>query len=122
MLWQVFFEEKRTLLELNFYASLLPMLKQYTLLFQCKEPKIHRLHDEQEILLKEFLSCFIKPEKLIRNGKNLSGPNMKFLDLRSTETHLPEPFIGYEATSILEKLGKNHPVAKSFIMKVWYTL
>lgn len=114
----MFFEEKRTLLELHFYVSLLPMLKQYTLLFQCKEPKIHRLHDEQEILLKEFLSCFIKPEKLVRKGKNLSGPNMKLLDLRSTETHLPEPFIGYEATSILEKLGKKHPLAKSFNMKV----
>lgn len=31
---------------------------------------------------------------------------MKLLDLRSTETNLPETFIGYEATSILEKLGK----------------
>lgn len=107
----MFFEEKRTLLELHFYVSLLPMLKQYTLLFQCKEPKIHRLHDEQEILLKEFLSCFIKPEKLVRKGKNLSGPNMKLLDLRSTETNMPETFIGYEATSILEKLGKKNPLA-----------
>ncbi|KAK9976852.1 hypothetical protein ABG768_018673 [Culter alburnus] len=93
---KVFFEEKRTLLELHFYASLLPMLKQYTLLFQCKEPKIHRLHDEQEILLKEFLSCFIKPKKLVNR----------------------DPSAGYEATSILEKLGKNHPLAKSFNMKV----
>lgn len=115
----MFFEEKRTLLEMNFYTSVLPILRKYTLIFQSKEPKVHKLHDEQEMLLREFLCCFMKPQNLLSTqGKNLSGPKMVQIDVSSTGAHLPDPFIGFEATSILKALGKDHPVVKSFKTKV----
>lgn len=97
------------------------MLKHYVLLFQSKEPKVHKLHDEQEKLVREFLSCFIKPEKFINSkGRNLSGPKMKLLDLTLTEAHLAAPFVGSEASSLLDQLGREHPVVKAFKTKVWY--
>lgn len=112
------FEDKKTLLELHFYAAVLPMLKHYVLLFQSKDPKVHKLHDEQEKLVREFLSCFIKPEELINSkGRNLSGPKMKLLDLTST---VAAPFVGSEASSLLDQLGREHPVVKAFKTKVWY--
>lgn len=121
MFWQVLFEDKKTLLELHFYSAVLPMLKQYVLLFQSKDPKIHKLHDEQERLIREFLSCFIKPEDLIDNkGGNLSGPKIKLLNLTSTEAHLAAPFVGSEASSILDRLRRDHPEVKAFKTKVWY--
>ncbi|KAG1930781.1 hypothetical protein F2P79_022099 [Pimephales promelas] len=116
---KVLFEDKKTLLELHFYSAVLPMLKHYVLLFQSKDPKVHKLHDEQEKLVREFLSCFIKPEELIDSkGRNLSGPKMKLLDLTSTETHLAAPFVGSEASSILDQLGRKHPLVKAFKTKV----
>ena len=51
MFWQVLFEDKKTLLELHFYSAVLPMLKHHILLFQSKDPKVHKLHDEQERLV-----------------------------------------------------------------------
>ncbi|RXN32849.1 splicing factor 3B subunit 2-like protein [Labeo rohita] len=84
-----------------------------------KDPKVHKLHDEQEKLVREFLSCFIKPEELINSkGRNLSGPKMKLLDLTSTEAHLAAPFVGSEASSPLDQLGREHPVVKAFKTKV----
>lgn len=119
MFWQVFIQEKRTLLEMNLYASVLPILRKYTLTFQSKEPKVHKLHDEQEMLLREFLSCFMKPQNLLSpQGRNLSGPKMVQLDVQSTEAHLSNPFIGHEATSILKSMRMNHPVAMTFKSKV----
>lgn len=119
MFSQVLFEEKRTLLELNLYASVLPILKKYTLTFQSKDPKVHKLHDEQEMLLREFLCCFMKPQNLLSTqGRNLSGPKIVQLDVTSTKAHLSVPFIGSEATSILKSLRKDHPVVYLFKTKV----
>ncbi|KAJ8385440.1 hypothetical protein AAFF_G00188920 [Aldrovandia affinis] len=43
---------------------------------------------------------------------------MKLLNLKSTEIDLAAPFVGSEATSILDQLGRNHPVVKAFNSKV----
>ncbi len=105
--------------ELHFYSAVLPLLKQYVLLFQCKDPRVHKLHDEQERLMREFLSCFIKPEYLIDSkGSNLSGPKMKLLNLKSQASYLPKPFVSFKASAILDQLGRNHPVTKTFRIKV----
>ena len=71
------------------------MLKQYVLLFQSKDPKVHKLHREQERLIREFLSCFIQAEDLIDSkGRNLSGPKTELLNLKSTEARPAAPFVG----------------------------
>lgn len=58
------------------------------------------------------------PEPPQHTGENLSGPKIVQIDVGSTKAHLPDPFIGSEATSILKALGKDHPVVKSFKTKV----
>jgi len=57
-----------SLLTLNFYTSVLCMLKQYVMMFESKTPLIHKLHDKQIDLFKKFLVCFIKPEALLNAG------------------------------------------------------
>ena len=61
---RLFVERTRMLLYKHFYASALPLLKEYVLLFQKNEPQIHKLHDEFIRTLKEFLAGFCKPEVL----------------------------------------------------------
>ena len=61
---RLFVQRKRTMLILNLYKSVLPLLKKYVLLFEMKKPLIHKLHDQQIELLLEFLGCFLKPETL----------------------------------------------------------
>ncbi|XP_059386115.1 uncharacterized protein LOC132120909 [Carassius carassius] len=54
---KVLFEDKKTLLELHFYSAVLPMLKHYVLLFQSKDPKVHKLHDESYQVVKYNLKA-----------------------------------------------------------------
>ena len=56
---KVLFQEKKTLLVLNFYKAVLPLLKSYMCLFQSSEPLVHMLNDKQE-LLRQFLSNFVR--------------------------------------------------------------
>ena len=44
---KLFTHDKYTQLVMNYYASVLPMLKEYILMFQTQEPLIHKLHDHQ---------------------------------------------------------------------------
>ncbi|CAM1154406.1 Uncharacterised protein at_DN2404 [Pycnogonum litorale] len=62
---RLFFQHEKCLLILNVYASVLPLLKKYVLIFQKSEPMIHKLNDYQVQLLTEFLRCFLKPECLL---------------------------------------------------------
>lgn len=49
---------------LGLNVGVLPSLKSYTVMFQCEEPSIHKLLDEQEVLLRDFLGQFVRPEVL----------------------------------------------------------
>ena len=66
---KVLFHEKKTLLVLNYYKAVLPLLKSYVCLFQSSEPLIHKLNDKQEELLRQFLSNFVYPEKILSGAK-----------------------------------------------------
>ena len=61
---KLFHTRKETCLQLSLYSSALVYLKQYVMLFQQAEPAIHKLHDNQVRVIREFLACFIKPEIL----------------------------------------------------------
>ena len=116
---KVLYQEKKTLLELNFYVAVMPLLKAYIMLFQCKEPLIHKLHDMQQQTFHEFLTCFVKPESLIdAKGENLSGHKMKMLDLFDNDTLLSKPFIGNKCSAILQELKSGDTLALSFREKV----
>ena len=47
---------------MNFYADVLPLLKEFTLFFQGMAPRVHLLHDSQVKVSKNFLALFVKPE------------------------------------------------------------
>ena len=48
-----------------FYQAILRLIKNYVVLFHSKAPLVHKLHDCQEQLFRDFLSCFIKQGNLL---------------------------------------------------------
>ena len=85
---KMFVHREKTLLILNLYTAVLPILNKYVVFFQKKEPLMHKLHCMQEELLKEFLSCFVKPEQL------QGGPSQLLkIDLDSKTVLLPPSHI-----------------------------
>ena len=51
-------------LQLYFYISALPLFKSFVLVFEQKEPMVHRFHDELKETLRSFLAYFLKTEKV----------------------------------------------------------
>nr|XP_019923958.2 uncharacterized protein LOC109619082 [Crassostrea gigas] len=74
---KVLFQEKRTILVLHFYTSVFPILKEYVMMFQTKQPMVHRLYDKQLELFKVFITYFLKPEAFTRR----SGKQMKAVEI-----------------------------------------
>ena len=62
---KVLFKDVQTMLIMLFYQAILPLIKNYVVLFQSNVPLVHKLHDRQEQLFRHFLSCFIKQEELV---------------------------------------------------------
>ncbi|XP_023930192.1 uncharacterized protein LOC112041353, partial [Lingula anatina] len=106
---RLFYNRRKTRLILSFYIAVLPMLKSYVCLFELKEPMIHLLHNQQEELFRNFLSCFVKPEVL----QNLTAKKMKELSI-SDEVLLDEKdmFFGKTATSLMEMHRKDSGVVQ----------
>jgi hypothetical protein len=122
---RVFYEEKKTLLTLNCYVSVLPMLKEYVVLFQTKAPLVHKLHDRHEGVFRDFLACYVKPEVLVNKDGNLTGPQMKRLNLKSDGTERPsnsmflsQPFVGPKAKDIMTETGRKDSVIVKFQERV----
>jgi hypothetical protein len=112
---KVIYKERKTLLVMNFYISALAMLKQYVCLFQLKEPMIHKLHDEQELLIKKFLSCFCKPEMMA----GMTPKKIKALDLKPDMfLRRRDMYIGGAAQVILSKFRTNDQDALDFLQSV----
>lgn len=98
---KLFFYRKQTMLTVHFYSAVLPQLKQYVMLFQTKEPLIHKVYYEQKQLFLNFLSCYVTPEVLqIKNPKDLLQ-----IDLGDETIYLPSKrmFLGLGTQSLLPK-------------------
>ena len=61
---ELFHKRITTNLQLYFYISTLPLFKSFVLVFEQKEPMVHRLHDELKETLRSFLAFFLKIEKV----------------------------------------------------------
>ncbi|XP_053397560.1 uncharacterized protein LOC128556423 [Mercenaria mercenaria] len=106
---KVLYQDRKTFLILNFYTSVLPLLKRYLLLFQSTEPMIHLIHDKQEVLFREFLSCYVKQEHIL--GK--TGKQMRDLNIKSDEGQfldIQDMFLGKTVKSIVSKDSKSPDV------------
>ena len=98
---RLFHERKRMMLVLHFYSSSFPLLKRCTLLFQIKEPTLHKVNDEQLALLNEFLACFIRPDLL----RDQSARRLVKLDLAAPSNWLPDKdvYVGLSAHKLCNK-------------------
>ena len=107
---KLFVNRKYTKILLDFYVSVLPLLKNYVLLFQKQEPQIHKLHDEQVTLLRQVFTCFIKPEALVK----ASGKDLALLNLKDHLQDRDDLFVGASAKKLMNDRfrGKNEFLAK----------
>ena len=112
LLQGIFFDKEKTLLVIHLYNFVLPSLKNYTLVFQSKDPLIHLLHSKQDELLQKFLSHFFKPEKLIQG-------DLTKVDLKDEKglRSLSSMNIGQGVENILaaKKLGKKDNGSIAFL-------
>ncbi|KAJ4921189.1 hypothetical protein JOQ06_025912, partial [Pogonophryne albipinna] len=102
---KIWFENQKVDLHLSVYLSVLPILKEYVMVFQESQTLVHKLHDKQLQVFVNFLACFIKPEHLKISHKALSE-----LDL-ANRTLYSQLYIGKVAEN-LEAARRKHPTAK----------
>lgn len=112
---KVMFNEKKTKLILNFYQSALLLLKTYVCLFQSKEPLIHVVHDKLEDLFRNFLACFVKPEKIPKSSVQLKQMN---LDDENIYLKTSEVFIGHSAKKIIKAARQDDSTNIFFLRNV----
>lgn len=101
---KLFEKQLLTKLIMGVFIAVLPMLKEYVLMFEHATPLIHTLHDKQMELLKNFLGCFVKPEVL----KEIKGRHVKNLKLEKVH-YLPfkSVFIGEMAKELISVSPKS---------------
>ena len=109
---KLFYERRKTKMLLSIYAATLQILKEYTLLFQGKDPMIHIIHDEQTRLLREFLGYFIKQEKLPKGSKKLVALNLELKDNWLPES---EMFMGRAARKVVQKSNIKDYIVKDVL-------
>lgn len=91
---KLIFQRDYTQSILNLYSSVLALLKQYVCLFELKEPMIHKLHDQQAQLFKNFLGLFVKSEQV----KHAKTSDLIKLDLTSSAKLRSDMFLGAPVT------------------------
>lgn len=109
---KLFYQRDKTLLTMNMYLSFLSMFKSFVLMFERKEPMVHRLHDEQTDLFRHFLACFMRQEKL----HDISASKLQKIKVDDPSMHLPskDVFIGDAAERILEGLPRHISLRQKF--------
>ena len=97
-----FYEINYLYLVSNFFISALPLFKSFILIFEQKEPKIHKLHDMMSETLRTFLSCFMAFESLPKSSNGL-----KHVDIASNVRKLKSIFVGDENDRLVSVMRKN---------------
>ena len=111
----LFHFRQETLLHVNLYLEILPIFKSFILIFEQREPLVHRIYDEQVDLVKTLLACFIKPEFI----KDITGRKLKGLDLKdkNMQRKLNEIYVGTKAEEILLRISHKNSEFKSDFLK-----
>ncbi len=111
---KLFFKQKKTLLHIHLYNTVLPLLKDYVMVFQGQNTLVHKLHEKQVETFTTFLACFVKAEYL----QELSPSKLQSLNvsdpcklLRKTEM-----FCGEEGRKMVKKgINEKDSVVLEFI-------
>ncbi len=106
---KILFQREKTDMVISVYISVLPLLKEYVMVFQGKKTLCHKLHDKQMQTFTDFLACFVKAENL----QKLSPARLQKLDLNDSNNLLKKSsmFVGDGAKKIIEKKGKDSVTA-----------
>ena len=114
---KIFYKRKQTRCIMHFYSASLPLLKQYVCLFETSSPMVHKLHDRQVELFRDFLSCFMKPEVYASMSvKNLK--NELKIDKENNLIDQREMFIGKITSSIIASSHRQDSTVNSFLKNV----
>ena len=102
---RLFYKRLVTDLHLNFYTHLLPLIKSFVLIFEQKEPMVHRMFDELKSCMQSFLCCFIKVE----NVTSLTAKKLIKLDVTNIALHKPfaEWNLGRKCFKLLKKVNED---------------
>ena len=112
----------KSLLISNSYTTILPLFKSMVLVFEQKEPHVHKLHDMMVNNLRSFLACFIKYEVI----KNLSAKRLKKVNILDNVRQPRSFFVGDSNEILIGNMLKDkndHEIAKEFMesLKSAYT-
>ena len=99
---KLFYTRMKTDMHINFYVSVLPIFKSFVLVFEQKEPLVHRLHDELKDVVKSFLACFMKLEHI----KQISSKKLTLINVKDQQLQKPIKnwFVGNKTKQILATL------------------
>ncbi|GFO05574.1 Dnaj homolog subfamily c member 10-like [Plakobranchus ocellatus] len=95
------FDQRQTVLSIaHTDTSILPKFNKFIKMFEKEEPLVHKIHDELILVLKHFLSAYMKHEELNANEARLHK-----LDLKNEELFLKpdQVFIGEDTVKVFEK-------------------
>ena len=109
----LFYQRKYFLAVVCFYLAVFAQLQQYVLLFQKKEPMIHRLHDELLDLLKNFMASCIRPCAISNNERRLAKTDIENKEIWLKDEQI---FVGSKTKQVMSEMRKNDAVA--FMEKV----
>ncbi|CAM4714558.1 unnamed protein product [Leuciscus chuanchicus] len=108
---KIWVENQKVDLNLSVYLGVLPIFKEYVMVFQESKTLVHKLHDKQLEVFINFLACFIKPEHL------KMSPN-KLLELDLANNTLHSQFYVRKVAEDLIAAHPKHPIIMDFIGKV----
>ena len=116
---KLFDHRKWTISVLGVYTAALGVLKEYVCLFQRRQCLVHKLHDEQLSLFKQFLANFVKPECFAELGcSDLKSTNVLPLNNKGHLLSSRRMYIGTVAENELKSYGKKDPLRLKFLEMV----
>ena len=106
---KLWFESLNTNLQLSAYLGVLPILKEYVMVFQGSQTLVHKLHDKQLGVVTNFMACFVKAEHLHTTPKKLME-----MEFRDKMLPLREFYVGPVAEK-LKAENPSHPIVLQFL-------
>ena len=106
---KLWFKSRNTNLQLSVYLGVLPILKEYVMVFQGSQTLVHKLHDKQLGVVTNFMACFIKVEHLHTTPKKLME-----MEFRDKMLPLREIYVGPVAEKLRAE-NPSHPIVLQFL-------
>nr|XP_006009948.1 PREDICTED: uncharacterized protein LOC102362282 [Latimeria chalumnae] len=97
---RAWFEDPLTRLHLMFLSAILPLFTKFNVMFQAKQPNIHRLTQEMNQFLRNFLSRFVK-QSVVSSTVRPQDVNYTIIDNQKPDCDF---FIGLLTRALVDQL------------------